>query len=316
MAVALGLVMGGACETRAASFGVPGLVLTNQTLRPDGHAALEVRVPSNGVYTLEISQDLKKWGYGFTVETTNGRIPIVSPEPITTMPRLFLRARVGRGLYADFALHFYAAPGSFGGTLTPVVNFPVSLNGYSADLNVDADGTYPDGTNVFFTGPAGSGVANAPSDQFGVDSEADWAWYQSPTVSSPIVPPPGIWSVHYKSTNLTFELPDAQVASHLTIPLPTVTVGGGVLQRVTWTYRNPTNGALLNGTPPHMVDIEVQCDGSTGPGQWSRIYNSDELAAGVTSHDLTQPINWSTVTVLHLAYNDDLGNHYVISYQH
>jgi hypothetical protein len=300
---------------QAASAGVPGLVLTNHALLPDGRAAFEVLVPSNGIYTLEISTDLKKWAYGFTLEATDARIPVVSPEPIVSMPALFLRARVGRGLYTDFGLHFHASAGAFSGASTPSVSFPVPVDHYTAVFEVEGDGEYPDGTNVFFTGPAGAGLVNAPSDQFNVDTNEDYAWYQSPFVSSPAIPPAGTWTVRYKATNLTCTVPDAQVGSHLAIPVPTVVVAGGVLQQVSWVYRNPVTGAALAGAPVHALNIELQLDSSISPEQFNRLYESDELPPETIAHTLTAPVNWNDVSTLHLAYDDDLGNHYVISYQ-
>jgi hypothetical protein len=282
---------------------------------PDGRASFEVIVPSNGIYTLEISADLMKWGYGFTLEATNNRILIVSPEPVVSMANLFLRARVGRGLYPDLGLHFHVSAGTFGGAFVPAMHFPVTLSSYSAHLDVEDGEAFPDGTNVVFTGPAGSGLVNALSGQFAVETDENRAWYQSPEVSTPVVPPPGLWTVRYQATNLTFHLPDAEVNTHLMIPVPTVVVAGGVLQRVTWTYRNPVTGSPLPDVPPHALNIQVQLDGNTGPGVWARLYNSDELTIGTTSHTLATPLNWIEVTTLHLAYDDDLGNHYVVSYQ-
>jgi hypothetical protein len=302
----------GAC---AAGQGVPGLLLTNQTLLSDGRGFFEVLVPSNGIYTLEISTDLKKWDHAFTLEATGPRLPITSPEPLTTMPQLFVRVRVGIGVYTDLALHFYASPGAFGLGSTPPVAFPVGLNDYTAHFTVEYDEGYPEGTNVFFTGPAGSGLTQTMSDKFGINTNENSAWYGSPRVSSPVEPPAGGWMVSYKGTNLTFTLPAAQTSTHLVIPVPTVTVVEGLLQQVAWVYRNPVTGAGIVGDPPHATLVQLQIDRNTGPGQGDRIYQSDWLIPATTSHVLSAPVTWSEVTMLHLAYDDDLNNHYVISYQ-
>jgi hypothetical protein len=92
--------------------------------------------------------------------------------------------------------------------------------------------------------------------------------------------------------------------------LPTVTVSGGILLSVNWAYKNSTTGATLPSPPTYITGIQVQIDGTMG----NRIYDSDEYLPTVTSHVLTEPISWSDVQMLHMAYDDTLGNHYVISF--
>ncbi len=298
---------------------VPPPVMTNATVLPDGRAQLQVLVVPGQIYTLEMSTDLKKWDYAMMLEADTNLLTITSPEPITTSEKLlFLRTRIGRGFYPEMNLMFFAPAGSFGGALTPTVSYPVSLQNYSAGLGVDQDAPYPDATNVFFTGPPGSGLTNAAAQRAGINTNDDYAWYQSPLVSSPPVPPAGTWRVAYKGTNLSLDLPDAQVPTRFLIPVPTVTVANGVLQTVSWTYKNAATGTPLASPPAFLWKVYVQVEGFNSGGSNSpppRLYDSDSLPPGTTTHVLATPVNWQDVNGLNMAYEDDLHNQYVIFFK-
>jgi len=79
---------------------------------------------------------------------------------------------------------------------------------------------------------------------------------------------------------------------------------------VNWVFKDAATGATVGGAPAYVTDIQVQIEGVVG----GRIYESPELAPGVTHHTLTSSVNWSNVSTMHLAYDDSLGNHYVVSF--
>jgi len=189
-----------------------------------------------------------------------------------------------------------------------VVSFPVPLNSYSANLEVNNDNNLPAATNVFFTGPGGSGLSNTPADPN--NSSIAGQLYQSPFVSSPASPPGGAWMVNYKGTNINFTAPNPQTGTDLVVPVPTTTVNNGVLQSVSWVYQNAATGSTISGTPAFITDIQVQVEGVVG----GRIYNSPQLTGGALNHTLTSTVNWTNVSEIFMAYDDTLGNSYIVSF--
>lgn len=262
-------------------------------------------------YTLEISTNLTSWEAVDAVSSDGTNLlHLEDDQPATAMPRLFVRAAVGWTGTPSFGFWFFefANGGGFGSGFTPSPSYPVTLQNYSAALAVVNDINFPAAGNVYFTGPAGSGLTNTPAWlSMGGD---DWQIYQSSRVFNPAAAPGGNWVVNYKGSNVNLTVPDPQAASRLVVPLPTANVSGDVLQSVSWVYKNATTGATLSGAPSYVTNIQVQIEGVVG----GRIYNSPELAPGVTNHTLTATVNWSNVSTVHMAYADTLGNRYVVSF--
>jgi hypothetical protein len=190
------------------------------------------------------------------------------------------------------------------------VSFPVTLVGYSAFLDVENDLSFSPPASVLFTGPAGSGLSNTAADPGNSFVGSDYAGYQSPIVLSPTAAPGGAWVVNYRGTNRTFTVPDPQAASRLVIPVPTANVSDGLLQSVSWVYKNASTGATLGAPPAYLTWVQVQMEGSGG----GRIYSSPELTPTTTSHTPSAPVNWPSIKMIQMAYNDTLGNHYVVSF--
>ncbi|MBW8863351.1 MAG: hypothetical protein JF609_00195 [Verrucomicrobia bacterium] len=265
-------------------------------------------------YTFETSTNLLTWtSVGSIANVTTNLLSLAdSQHPVASYSRKFYRARVGVDITFSLNFHEYANAGNFGGGLTPVTSFPVFLNSYSADFAVQNDLNFPPATNVFFTGPAGSGLSNTPADPSSSNTNnSNEGDYQSPFVSSPAAAPGGTWTVAYKGTNLNFNITDPQAASRLVIPVPTASVLANVLQSVSWVYQDATTGATLGGAPAYVTSIQLQIEGYVG----GRIYNSPNLMPAVTSHTLTSSVSWTNVSSFNLAYNDSLGNHYVVFFQ-
>lgn len=264
-------------------------------------------------YTFQTSTDLLNWtNVGSVTDVTTNLLSLVdSGHPAANFSRMFYRALVGASVSFSFNFHEYVNAGNFGAALTPAITFPVSLNSYAADFDVQNDTSFPSATNVFFTGPAGSGLSDTAADPNDGATNSNEADYQSPNVSSPAAAPGGAWTVNYKGTNENFNVSDPQANSRLVIPVPTASVSGNLLQSVSWVYQNSTTGATLGGAPAYVTSIQLQIDGYVG----GRIYNSPDLAPGVTSNTLTSSVNWTNVSEIYMAYNDTLGNQYVVSFQ-
>ena len=262
-------------------------------------------------YTIEISTNLNSQAWlpvDIVSSTQTNLLTLGDDEPPTG--NLFVRAVLGVKTQPRFALSFleFAYGGNFGSSYTPTPSYPVNLSSYSAWFQVSKDFEYPPYESVFFTGPPGSGLQNTPAGQsFGGES---WRGYQSPFVYSPAAAPGGTWIVSYKGSNVTFNIPDPQASSRFVLPLPTVSVVGGVLQSVSWVYKNPSTGATLSGPPPYMTKVYLQIEGTSG-----RLYNSHEIPPTTAFHSLSTSVPWADVVNLTMSYDDDLGNKYIIFYQ-
>jgi hypothetical protein len=211
---------------------------------------------------------------------------------------------------------YYITGGNFGGNLTPTVSTPASITGYRFAFDA-TDTNRPD--TVYFTGPAGSGLSNSPSDQPNVYT--DRTTYFSPSVSNPVIPPTGQYTVSYKTSTLTFSIPDQSSSTfNVIMAVPTVTLNAdGTIQKVNWVYKLGS-GASATLDPQAIIDsIQLQIDGSGTPcasyPQQGRIYNSGNLSTITTEHVLTcQNLSWSNVTWIYMAYNDVYDNHIVVTW--
>ena len=296
-----------------------GMFLPNSQQRPSftppalvgGKIQLTLSVVPGQTYTVETSSNLTTWTPAGSVSSTGTNLLTVTDHRgVTYSPQLFYRIAIGNliGATFNFNFHLYANAGGFGSGTTPVVSFPVPLNSYSANLEVNNDNNLPAATNVFFTGPGGSGLSNTPADPN--NSSIAGQLYQSPFVSSPASPPGGAWMVNYKGTNINFTAPNPQTGTDLVVPVPTTTVNNGVLQSVSWVYQNAATGSTISGTPAFITDIQVQVEGVVG----GRIYNSPQLTGGALNHTLTSTVNWTNVSEIFMAYDDTLGNSYIVSF--
>jgi hypothetical protein len=308
------LILGSLLYSTITSF-AQAPVFTNATV-VGGTFSVQILIASNQLYTIQTSTNLTSWSSVGSNTATNSLITLVDPRGTAGFTRQYYRIMLGA--VASFSLQFleFANAGSFNSNSTPNTTFPVVLNSYSAGFQVNDDTNYPAATNVFFTGPAGSGLTNAPGDpgnssiNTGHDNSA---FYQSSLIASPAAAPGGTWVVNYKGSNQTFTVTDPQAASRLVVPYPTLTVSGGVLQSVSWVYRDATTGATLSGAPAYMSNIQLQVYGNSSQ---PTIYNSPNLTPGTTSHTLTSTVNYSDISGFGLAYQDSLGNNYVVDYGH
>jgi len=156
-----------------------------------GTFSVQVLIASNQLYTIQVSTNLTSWNSVGSDTATNSLITLVDPRGTAGFSHQYYRIMFGA--VASFSLQFleFANAGSFNSNSTPNTTFPVSLNSYSAALQVNDDANYPSATNVFFTGPAGSGLTNAAGDPNNSSMNDNSAFYQSPIVTSPTTAPAG-----------------------------------------------------------------------------------------------------------------------------
>ena len=200
----------------------------------------------------------------------------------------------------DVQLVFFYPNGSFGNGTVGQLAYPTHLDYYYVLYNLE-DVNVP--TNVFFSGPPGSGMANTPSAVFGASYSGNSVWYSSPQINLPPYPPGGIYTVNYKNEPQPFSLADPEATTQQAILQPTVTVdASSVLQQIAWTYRD-TSGNTISA-PSYMTRINIRIDGIGG-----RLYDTD-VSAGETTHTLGQQVFWTNVTSIQLVYSDLQNNQY------
>jgi hypothetical protein len=301
------LMLGSLLYSTIAGFG-QAPVFTNASVA-GGTFSVQILITSNQLYTIQVSTNLTSWTSVGSDTATSNVMTLVDPRGTAGFSRQYYRIMLGAvASYSFFFLEF-ANAGSFNSNTTPNVSFPVSLNNYSAALQVNDDANYPAVTNVFFTGPAGSGLTNAPGDPNNSNMSDNSAFYQSPIISNPAIAPTGSWVVNYKGSNQTFTV--SNPANQLVIPYPTLTVSGGALQSVSWVYRDAITGATLGGAPAFVSNIQLQVYGNSSQAS---LYNSPNLTPATTSQTLSTPVPYSSISGIGLAYQDALGNNYVVMF--
>lgn len=246
-----------------------------------------------GAWEFELSEkSLALLGYAegkILVDATAGNVSNVM-VPLT----------YGRG---QLDLVFFFAGGSFGNGTNGLISFPTHLNYYYALFGLE-DVNFP--TNVYFTGPNGSGLSSSPSAVFGGNIGSDSAWYSSPQVYLPPYPPGGVYTVNYKTQPIDFRLPDPDAQNRQVVLVPTVTVStDDVLEHVRWSVRDVNgNPAVM---PSSVTGIEIRVEGMTG----GRLYEAD-VTPDATEHFVAGYVAWTNVSSIEMVYDDTAGNQYVI----
>ena len=293
---------------------VPGtynerIAFTNTT-RVNGMPAIQAFITPQQIYTLEISTNLQTWTptYVFRANSVLSEQLVLPSVFFNQYKQAFFRLKLGPSFGTQFSLTHFATAG----TINPnapynvIVNYPVVINSHRAVFLANYDPEYAALGDVYFTPPNGGPIY--PEElRTGSDNQAQIR-YSTPSINGAAAQ--GQWIINYKGTNFTFNVNSNAILSNLVVPVPVFTVSNGNLTKVSWNYRNPGTGSVLVSAPSFMTTIQVQID----DGQGNRIYNSDELEPSVTSHTLSQTINWSSVSNIYMAYDDNADNHFVITY--
>lgn len=150
-------------------------------------------------------------------------------------------------------------------------------------------------------------------------------------IEGPPVPSEGNYSVsNDASINFEFGIPDIQneAEEHLVFPVPEVNVNEkGIIERISWKYETK-NGDEINNPENVIEDVNIQINAKSkdnddlkGDYDWAsqgapRIYNSDQLDEGQTSHKISEEeIYWEDIGNIDMAYDDIYNIHYVVDFQ-
>jgi hypothetical protein len=286
------------------------LAITNVAVS-GGIFSFNVLAASNTTFIIQISSNLTGWQSVKGMTSTSILTSVQDPRGVSGFPQQYYRLVEGAVSLVNYDFNFleFANPGSFNGGTTPSVGFPVTWNSYSAIFNVNNDTNLPSATNVFFTGPTGSGLTNAPADASNSNANSNSGNYQSPIISNPPDAIGGTWLVNYKGSNITVAVVDPQVTNRVVVPYPTLTKSSGNLVNVSWIYRDASTGATLSGPPAYMTSIQLQVYGGSGS-----LYVSTNLPPSTTSAVVSPSVPISSLSGVGLAYQDTAGNNYLVSY--
>jgi hypothetical protein len=206
----------------------------------------------------------------------------------------------------SFLFRHTANAGDFGSGFTPAPAFPVTINGYRAQFTVRNDINFPSETNVFFTGPPGSGLTGSPA--VASLSGSNVTAYLSAKIGSPSTAPGGTWMVNYKGNFTSFNVPDPQAAARLVIPAPSASTANGNLISVSWNYKDPNNGNPISSTPAFITAVEVQIFDR----DLNQVDDSGSLANTATNYTLGPISPWTGVGQIRMVYWDTLTNRYFV----
>lgn len=201
-------------------------------------------------------------------------------------------------------------PMSFNGSFTPVIGSSPTVQHFNLALwSHDVS----DSAAATVTGPTGSGLTDASCSVTVNGSVVEYDVFPDLGSSPTALPVEGDY-VFTTSTGkiLTVTVPDqSDVNAGIVVAVPTVTVSGGTINRIDWTYQAAGSSATLS--PSALIDtVIIAIDHPLG----SRVYNSPNLPSSITSYTLTnQTIRWDSSIILAMAYTDVFGNHYVVSFE-
>jgi hypothetical protein len=208
-----------------------------------------------------------------------------------------------------FLFRHFAEGGEFLDSTNATPQFPAAISGYRAELTVNDSATFASPSQVFFSGPAGSGIDAAPSDPAIFSSTTTNAFYFSPFINQPPNAPGGVWSVSYANSLQQFSMPDPQASSRLVVPVPKLGVANDIVKQAEWSFFD-ANGNALSGTPPVVVGIRMQALDASD----SILYDSGPLSLTELSHTLASSLNWLNVNTIRFLYKDNLTNVYIVSF--
>lgn len=302
-----------ATAVKSAGQSLPGLYFTNALVLSNGCGQFEVRTPEAAKpYVLLYSyakdfcylRDSQRWSVWMALNSVTNRYIITSPQPMSATGTIFFRAApLGQPMYwLDYEISSF-------GTLTnriSVVTWPKQPDRWWADLTVQNGTNFPAAGDVFFTGPPGT-LTNTPTQNGGGSGYKRYYDVLGPGT----VPPAGTWHVQYATQALTFPMPDPQVGSRYVVMVPNVVVSNDLLTSVSWTYRNPTTGAVLAAVPDYVAGSRSVTVSDIND---DTIYDSPPADRSRINHVFASPIVWSDVGWLNIGFHDNLGNEFLFGY--
>jgi hypothetical protein len=266
---------------------------TNASIAPDGLFEAQLVTELGQDYTIEVSTNLLDWRphASFSKVATNP-VTVVGSPVVVPPGRHFYRARVGSTVLFRFSFN-HSALGKWR-------DYPISF-GCTACLVVDNDTDFPAATNVLFTGPAGSGLTNAPavatSSVIGTN-RATYGRYCAEVTTTPT----GLWTVTYKGTNLGFSMGNPDAAARLVIPDARITELPEEHVRLDWTYRDTVTGDILRSPPAFMTQVRATLEGVSSP-----------FLSPSTTHWILH-VGLSREPCIEMVYRDALENTYEVHF--
>lgn len=227
---------------------------------------------------------------------------------------------------------YFIKSGQFKATgLTPTYNSYKLIEGYKLFLSVE-DKNFPE--TIYFTGPNGSPLYNSPSADYMDFGDARlYATSYLSNIEDTIsyIPVGGVYTIKYKDTELTFNLPNQEyVKSNVIYPWPTVTLNGdGTMNKIDWVYKTPM-GVVSYDLDAIMRSMQIQIEGTgnkCGSSNTldSRLYDSPWLAPDIVTYTLKcqnidwglgEPIpGWKHIERIMMTYKDHYDNSYVVMYE-
>jgi subtilisin family serine protease len=218
-----------------------------------------------------------------------------------------------------------ATGGAFGGAQTPTLAAtPIAIAAFAPLFEVASDENFPTAGSVKFTGPAGSGFSTpgAFATQSTTTPPAGYAMYQPAAVTgaaAAVGPTGGAWSVLYKAISRAFTVSNPEASARLVILRPSVTLNGGNIEQVSWTYVDRTTGASLAAPPPFVSQIQVLIKGAASATVCASPAFDRTTTAYATDPssdpDCPSLVPFSSVTAIHMTYVDSLtGNRYTVMF--
>ena len=203
------------------------------------------------------------------------------------------------GKFFKLSVIYFIHPGNFeGGNLTPTIDPSRLIDGYKLFLSVE-DNSFPE--TVYYTGPAGSPLANSPSESY--LKYSGHRVYQTSYLfdvmgTGTYLPVAGNYTINYAGQTLTFNLPDqSYVLSNVVYPRPTIVLNSNnTMNKVDWAYQYPS------GVTPFDLNAVYRTISFSASGTGNkcsdhqyndRLYDVYQLPISTTSHTLTcQNIDW------------------------
>jgi hypothetical protein len=91
----------------------------------------------------------------------------------------------------------------------------------------------------------------------GTNPDGTKARYVSSPRAGIVTEPGGVWSVLFKGTSRSFVVPRVYFDARLVVLNPTVTIDGGVLNRVDWVYWDRLTGDVIPTAPSFIRNVQV-----------------------------------------------------------
>jgi hypothetical protein len=104
-------------------------------------------------------------------------------------------------------------------------------------------------------------------------------------------------------------MPDPQVFSRIVVPVPTVTLSNGLLNSVTWNYRD-ASGNVVPGTPGFLATNRLDVLDQNGSLLDSEVFS----AATTYNYSGATSLSWANIGALRMAYYDTLTNQYFLTF--